>query len=97
MLSELTKGQLLAWRLGKLKDAGKMRPEQVSLAKRNNVGTALDTARLARDILGANGIVNEYPVIRHMMNLETVNTYEGTYDMHTLIVGRDITGLDAIR
>jgi len=97
MLSEITKGQLLAWRLGQLKDAGSMRPEQVSLAKRNNVGGALDIARLARDILGANGIVNEYPVIRHMMNLETVNTYEGTYDMHTLIVGRDITGLDAIR
>jgi len=97
MLSEITKGQLLAWRLGKLKDAGTMRPEQVSLAKRNNVSIALDSARLARDILGANGIVNEYPVIRHMMNLETVNTYEGTYDMHTLIVGRDITGLDAIR
>ena len=97
MLSEITKGQLLAWRLGKLKDAGTMRPEQVSLAKRNNVGVALEIARLARDILGANGIVNEYPVIRHMMNLETVNTYEGTYDMHTLIVGRDITGLDAIR
>jgi glutaryl-CoA dehydrogenase len=97
MLSEITKGQLLAWRLGKLKDAGAMRPEQVSLAKRNNVGMALDIARLARDILGANGIVNEYPVIRHMMNLETVNTYEGTHDMHTLIVGRDITGLDAIR
>ena len=97
MLSEITKGQLLAWRLGKLKDAGTMRPEQVSLAKRNNVSVALDIARLARDILGANGIVNEYPVIRHMMNLETVNTYEGTYDMHTLIVGRDITGLDAIR
>jgi len=97
MLSEITKGQLLAWRLGQLKDAGTMRPEQVSLAKRNNAGVALDIARLARDILGANGIVNEYPVIRHMMNLETVNTYEGTYDMHTLIVGRDITGLDAIR
>ena len=97
MVSEITKGQLLAWRLGKLKDAGTMRPEQVSLAKRNNVGMALDAARMARDILGANGIVNEYPVIRHMMNLETVNTYEGTYDMHTLIVGRDITGLDAIR
>ncbi|HUE30577.1 MAG TPA: acyl-CoA dehydrogenase [Verrucomicrobiae bacterium] len=97
MLSEITKGQLLAWRLGKLKDAGTMRPEQVSLAKRNNVGVALDIARLARDILGANGIVNEYPVIRHMMNLETVNTYEGTHDMHTLIIGRDITGLDAIR
>jgi glutaryl-CoA dehydrogenase len=74
-----------------------MRPEQVSLAKRNNVGVALEIARLARDVLGANGIVNEYPVIRHMLNLETVNTYEGTYDMHTLIVGRDITGLDAIR
>jgi glutaryl-CoA dehydrogenase len=97
MLTEITKGQLLAWRLGHLKDAGTMRPEQVSLAKRNNVGVALDIARLARDILGANGIVNEYPVIRHMMNLETVNTYEGTHDMHTLIIGRDITGLDAIR
>src|SRR5437763_11194797 len=97
MLSEITKGQLLAWRLGQLKDVGTMRPEQVSLAKRNNVGVALDIARLARDILGANGIVNEYPVIRHGMNLETVNTYEGTYDMHTLIIGRDITGLDAIR
>jgi len=97
MLTEITKGQLLAWRLGQLKDAGAMRPEQVSLAKRNNVGVALDIARLARDILGANGIVNEYPVIRHMLNLETVNTYEGTYDMHTLIIGRDITGLDAIR
>ncbi|HJQ84118.1 MAG TPA: acyl-CoA dehydrogenase family protein [Candidatus Binatia bacterium] len=97
MLTEITKGQLLAWRLGKLKDAGTMRPEQVSLAKRNNVGHALEIARLARDVLGANGIVNEYPVIRHMMNLETVNTYEGTYDMHTLIIGRDVTGLDAIR
>ena len=97
MVNEITKGQLLAWRLGRLKDAGTMRPEQVSLAKRNNVGHALEIARLARDILGASGIVNEYPVIRHMMNLETVNTYEGTYDMHTLIVGRDITGLDAIR
>ena len=97
MVTEITKGQLLAWRLGKLKDAGAMRAEQVSLAKRNNVGHALEIARLARDVLGANGIVNEYPVIRHMMNLETVNTYEGTYDMHTLIVGRDLTGLDAIR
>jgi len=97
MLNEITKGQLLAWRLGSLKDAGKARPEQVSLAKRNNVQIALDIARLARDVLGANGIVNEYPVIRHMMNLETVNTYEGTHDMHTLIVGRDVTGLDAVR
>src|SRR2546427_13234637 len=78
--------------LGKLKDAGAMRAEQVSLAKRNNVGVALDIARLARDILGANGIVNEYPVIRHMLNLETVNTYAGTYDMHTLITGHDVNG-----
>jgi glutaryl-CoA dehydrogenase len=97
MLNEITKAQLLAWRLGVLKDAGAARPEQVSLAKRNNVGHALEIARLARDVLGASGIVDEYPVIRHMMNLETVNTYEGTYDMHTLIVGRDVTGLDAIR
>src|SRR5881398_2219062 len=97
MVTEITKGQLLAWRLGRLKDANTMRPEQVSLAKRANVAAALDIARLARDILGANGIVNEYPVIRHMLNLETVSTYEGTHDMHTLIVGRDITGLDAIR
>jgi glutaryl-CoA dehydrogenase len=97
MLSEITKGQLLAHRLGQIKDEGRLRPQQVSLAKRNNVGNALEIARLARDILGANGIVNEYPVIRHMMNLETVNTYEGTYDMHTLIIGRDITGEDAIR
>jgi len=97
MVTEITKGQLLAHRLGQLKDQGKLRPEHVSMAKRNNVGNALDIARLARDILGANGIVNEYPVIRHMLNLETVNTYEGTYDMHTLIIGRDITGEDAIR
>jgi len=97
MITEITKGQLLAHRLGRLKDEGKARAQQVSLAKRNNVGQALHIARLARDILGANGIVNEYPVIRHMLNLETVNTYEGTYDMHTLIVGRDLTGLDAVR
>ena len=97
MVTEITKGQLLAYRLGQLKDAGRVRAQQISLAKRNNVSQALHVARLARDILGANGIVNEYPVIRHMMNLETVNTYEGTYDMHTLIIGRDITGEDAIR
>jgi len=97
MITEITKAQLLAHRLGRLKDEGRIRAQQVSLAKRNNVGQALHIARLARDILGANDIVNEYPVIRHMLNLETVNTYEGTYDMHTIIVGRDITGLDAIR
>src|SRR5229473_974488 len=92
MLTEITKAQMVCLRLAHLKDAGTMRAEQVSFAKRNNVGHALEIARAARDILGANGIVNEYPVIRHMLNLETVNTYEGTFDVHTLILGRDITG-----
>jgi glutaryl-CoA dehydrogenase len=95
MITEITKAQLLCWRLGQLKDAGQARPQQISMAKMNNVQMALDSARLARDILGAAGIVDEHPIIRHMMNLETVNTYEGTHDIHTLIVGRDITGLDA--
>jgi len=97
MVTEITKGQLLAFRLAKLKDAGRAHHAQISLAKRNNVAIALKTARLARDILGANGIVSEYPVIRHLMNLETVSTYEGTHDMHTLIVGRHVTGESAIR
>jgi glutaryl-CoA dehydrogenase len=95
MLSEITKAQLLALRLGRLKESGKLRPAQVSLAKRNNVSMALEIARVARDVLGANGIMYEYPVGRHMMNLETVFTYEGTHDIHTLIVGQDITGLAA--
>jgi len=95
MITEITKAQLLCLQLGRLKDAGQARPQQVSMAKMNNVQIALDTARLARDIMGAAGIVDEHPVIRHMMNLETVNTYEGTHDIHTLIIGRDITGLDA--
>jgi glutaryl-CoA dehydrogenase len=95
MLNEITKAQLLVLQLGRLKDAGQVRPQQVSLAKMNNVQVALDGARMARDILGAAGIVDEHPIIRHMLNLETVNTYEGTHDIHTLIVGRDITGLDA--
>jgi glutaryl-CoA dehydrogenase len=95
MLTEITKAQLICMRLGQLKDADKMRPEQVSFAKRNNVGIALEIARMARDMLGANGIVNEYPVIRHMLNLETVNTYEGAFDVQTLVLGRDITGLSA--
>jgi len=95
MIAEITKAQLLCWRLGQLKDAGRARPQQISMAKMNNVQMALDGARMARDILGAAGIVDEHPIIRHMMNLETVNTYEGTHDIHTLIVGRDITGLDA--
>jgi glutaryl-CoA dehydrogenase len=95
MITEITKAQLLCLRLGQLKDAGRVRPQQISMAKMNNVQMALDSARLARDIMGAAGIVDEHPIIRHMMNLETVNTYEGTHDIHTLIVGRDITGLDA--
>jgi glutaryl-CoA dehydrogenase len=94
MLTEITKAQLLVLQLGRLKDAGKARAQQVSMAKMNNVQIALDTARMARDIMGAAGIVDEHPVIRHMLNLETVNTYEGTHDIHTLIIGRDITGLD---
>jgi glutaryl-CoA dehydrogenase len=95
MITEITKAQLLCWRLGRLKDEGRARPQQISMAKMNNVQMALDGARMARDILGAAGIVDEHPIIRHMMNLETVNTYEGTHDIHILIVGRDITGLDA--
>jgi glutaryl-CoA dehydrogenase len=95
MLSEITKAQALTLRLGRLKEAGKVRPAQISLAKRNNVSSALEIARMARDVLGANGIMYEYPVGRHMMNLETVYTYEGTHDIHTLIVGQDITGLAA--
>ena len=95
MLTEITKAQMVCLRLAHLKDQGKIRPEHVSFAKRNNVNEALKIARDARDMLGANGIVNEYPVIRHMLNLETVNTYEGTFDVHTLILGRDITGESA--
>ncbi len=95
MLSEITKAQLLSWRLGRMKDDGSMTPEQVSLAKMNNVSQALAIARSARDILGANGITDDYPIMRHMMNLETVNTYEGTEDIHRLTLGRAITGLNA--
>jgi glutaryl-CoA dehydrogenase len=95
MILEITKAQLLCLRLGRLKDAGTMRSEQVSMAKMNNVSQALRIARQARDILGANGITDEYPIIRHMLNLETVNTYEGTEDVHRLIIGKDITGWDA--
>ncbi|MBI4574220.1 MAG: acyl-CoA dehydrogenase family protein [candidate division NC10 bacterium] len=96
MLTEITKAQLVCLQLGRLKDAGRLRHTQVSLAKRNNVAAALEIARLARDIHGANGIVDEYPVIRHLLNLESVFTYEGTHDIHTLILGRDITGISAL-
>ncbi|RME74013.1 MAG: acyl-CoA dehydrogenase [Planctomycetota bacterium] len=95
MVTEITKAQLLAYQLGKLKDAGKFKHTQVSLAKRNNVYQALQIARMARDILGGNGIMDEYQAIRHMCNLETVITYEGTHNIHTLIVGEDITGISA--
>lgn len=95
MLTEITKGQLLAYRLSRLKDQGKARFDQISMAKRNNVSIALNIARMARDILGANGILNEYPVFRHMANLESVYTYEGTHDIHTLILGQSITGIPA--
>src|SRR2546430_7384643 len=95
MLQEITKAQLLALRLTRMMAAGPVRPAQISLAKRNNVWMALECARKARDILGAAGITDRYSVIRHLMNLETVYTYEGTNDIHTLIVGHDITGIDA--
>ena len=95
MLTEITKAQLLNLQLGRLKDKSKATPEQVSLAKRNACEMALDTARAARDMLGANGVTSEYQSMRHMCNLESVKTYEGTHDIHTLILGRAITGLDA--
>ncbi|HIG38454.1 MAG TPA: acyl-CoA dehydrogenase [Candidatus Poseidoniales archaeon] len=95
MLREITKAQLLAYHLGKKKDEGTWIPEHISLAKMNNVDIALDVARMARDIHGANGILDEYPVMRHMANLESVKTYEGTHDIHNLILGRYITGIQA--
>lgn len=95
MVNEITKGQLLCLQLARLKEAGALRPAQVSLAKRNNVSIARDIARDARDILGANGVTDEYQCGRHMLNLESVYTYEGTHDIHTLVVGQDITGLAA--
>jgi glutaryl-CoA dehydrogenase len=95
MVTEITKAQLLCLQLGRLKDQGKEKFAQISLAKRNNVHEALGIARTAREILGANGILNEYPVMRHAANLESVKTYEGTHEMHTLIVGEDITGIAA--
>ena len=95
MLTEITKAQLLCLQLGRLKDAGTMTPQQVSLAKRNNVSMATDVARETRRLLGANGILAEYQAMRHLANLESVYTYEGTHDVHTLILGQEITGLSA--
>ena len=95
ILTEITKAQLLNIQLGRMKDNGTLKHTQVSLAKRNNCEKALEAARISREILGANGIIDEYPVMRHSMNLEAVKTYEGTHEMHTLIVGEDITGFPA--
>jgi glutaryl-CoA dehydrogenase len=95
MISEITKAQLLALQVGKLKDSGKVQHQHISMTKRNNVWMALECARMARDILGANGIADEYPVFRHMCNLESVKTYEGTHDIHALIIGASVTGIDA--
>jgi glutaryl-CoA dehydrogenase len=97
MVQEITKAQLLCLQLARLKDQGTMKPHHVSLAKMNNCRMALNCARDARDMLGANGIIDEYPVIRHMLNLETVNTYEGTEDIHRLVVGEAVTGFPAYR
>ncbi len=97
MITEITKAQLLAWRLGTLANKGKATPAQISMAKRNNVHIALEIAREARQIHGGMGITNEYPCMRHMMNLETVLTYEGTHDIHLLITGMDVTGLNAFK
>ncbi len=93
MITEITKAQLLAWQLARLKDAGILKPEHVSMGKRNNVWVARECARMARETLGANGVVNEYPVFRHLANIESVYTYEGTHDIHTLVIGEAITGI----
>lgn len=97
MITEITKGQMMSLHLGRLKDQGKVTPSHISMAKRNNVAMALETARTARTILGANGISGEYPVMRHMNNLESVLTYEGTHDIHTLIIGNEVTGIQAFK
>jgi glutaryl-CoA dehydrogenase len=95
MINEITKSQLLVLQVGRLKDQDKAGFQHVSMAKRNNVWMALECARLSRDILGANGVADEYPIFRHMANLESVKTYEGTHDIHTLIIGQSVTGIDA--
>jgi glutaryl-CoA dehydrogenase len=95
MITEITKAQLLSLQVGRLKDQNKAQHYHISMAKKNNVWMALECARMARDILGANGVADDYPIMRHMMNLESVKTYEGTHDVHTLIIGNHITGIDA--
>jgi glutaryl-CoA dehydrogenase len=95
MITEITKAQLLVLQVGRLKDQDKAQHQHISMAKRNNVWMALECARMSRDILGANGVADEYPIFRHMANLESVKTYEGTHDIHTLIIGQNVTGIDA--
>jgi glutaryl-CoA dehydrogenase len=97
MITEITKGQLLVWRLGVLKNEGRATTAQISMAKRNSVEIALKIAREARQILGGMGITGDYSIMRHMMNLESVVTYEGTHDIHLLITGADITGIQAFK
>ena len=97
MITEITKAQLLALHAGRLKDQGRLEPAHISMLKRNNVAIALETARLSRDLLGANGITDEYPIMRHLCNLETVKTYEGTEHIHTLVIGERVTGIAAYR
>ncbi len=97
MITEITKGQLLALHCGRLKDQGKLDPAHVSMLKRNNVAIALDVARMARDLLGGNGIIEDYPIMRHLCNLETVKTYEGTDHIHTLVIGERVTGIPAYK
>jgi glutaryl-CoA dehydrogenase len=97
MITEITKAQLLTWRLGVLKNEHRATPAQISMAKRNNVNMALQIAREARQIHGGMGITGEYPIMRHMMNLESVITYEGTHDIHLLITGMDVTGINAFQ
>lgn len=97
MITEITKAQLLAYQVARLKDAGKVEPAHISMLKRNNVAIALECARFSRDLLGANGIMDEYPIMRHMCNLETVKTYEGTDHIHTLVIGERVTGVAAYK
>tara|TARA_Y100000996_G_scaffold129961_1_gene98727 strand:+ start:5830 stop:6999 length:1170 start_codon:yes stop_codon:yes gene_type:complete len=97
MFNEITKGQLLALQVGRNKDNNSLKHSQVSMLKRNNVWVARESAKLAREILGANGITDDYPIMRHMMNIESVYTYEGTHEMHTLVLGHEITGIQAFR
>jgi glutaryl-CoA dehydrogenase len=95
MATQITLAQLLAYRLAELKERGEMRPQHVSMSKRNNVRMARDQSRVAREMLGGNGITTDYSPMRHMANLETVYTYEGTHDIHTLVLGHDLTGIPA--